>query len=311
MTTRVLPPPPQETRRAHPEPAAAVPRARPVISPARGRRPLSFGRGPLALSLLLHAAAFGVILLLRFGPSLPELERVTTSERVEYVDLTWPTGAPGDGAGAESSPSVTPPAAADATGPRRQPDAAPLAFPRRVPNGIPAPGSAPASGAVGERGVGGTASPGAGGVGERLRPGFRDSRLYVAPGTVVAPEKTNQQKYMEHLTARIEASNDSVEAGARTPNTDWTVSDANGGKWGLSEKGLHLGSVTIPNALIPKPGATGTNQKREEARTEQQQRDEIRRQEEDRARREAREESIRAARERANAERQSRAGATN
>lgn len=151
----------------------------------------------------------------------------------------------------------------------------------------------------------------AGGVSERLQPGFRDPRLYVAPGDLPAPEQTNQQRYMEHLDARIRASNDSAGVANRGPNTDWTVRDGSGRRWGLSEDGLHLGPVTIPKELVPRPTATGTNQKREQAEREQQQRTEIQRQEDERARREAREAAIRATRERAEEERRSKAGGGN
>ena len=274
----------------------------------RGRRAFSLERGPLAASLLVHAAAAAVIvLLLSFGPTVVPVERVATSERVEYIDLEWPSGVAGDGAGIESSPASETASTSDQPAPRRQPDAGPLAFPRGVPSGIPAPGTS----AVGTGAAGGTDDGRAGGVGERLRPGFRDSRLYVAPNSLPKAEQSNQARYMEHLDARIQASNDSVAAGAHTPNTDWTVKDGSGRRWGLSEEGLHLGPVTIPSALIPKPGATGTNQKREEAEREQRERDEIRRQEDDRARRQGQEEAIREARERAEAERQGRAGGDN
>ncbi|MBW3629689.1 MAG: hypothetical protein KY464_10370 [Gemmatimonadetes bacterium] len=300
MTPQVLAPPPRETDPATLVPAAPARWDRPVISPPRKRAAISIGRGPLVASLLLHGAGLALmLLLLRFGPPAAP-ERVAVSEQVEYIDLSWPVGVPGDGASAESAPDPLPPVPGDQPAASRQRNAGPLVFPGRVPNGI----SAPASGGVGPGVAGGSAEPSVGGLGDRLRPGFRDSRLYVSPDAIrPVAEKTNQQKYMEHLTARIEASNDSVAGAARTPDTDWTVKDGSGRRWGLSEKGLHLGSLTVPSALIPKPAATGSNQKREEARTEQQQRDEIRRQEEERARREAREESIREARERADARR--------
>ena len=135
-------------------------------------------------------------------------------------------------------------------------------------------------------------------MGERLRPGFSDPRLYVGPEGLPRAEKSNHQKYMDHLDARIQASNDSMYAATPRPDTDWTFKDRSGKKWGLSEKGLHLGGVTVPKELIPRPRPTGTNADLEKARDEQRQRDEIRRQEEDRERRKAREESAKAARER-------------
>src|SRR5215218_156887 len=130
MTTQVLAPPPPETRRGDPVPAAPVRRSRPVISSPRPRRGLSIGRGPLAVSLLLHVGALAVMLfLLRFGPNLERPDRVAATESVEYIDLAWPVGVPGDGAGVESSPAATTEAQDDQPAPRRQPDAGPLVFP--------------------------------------------------------------------------------------------------------------------------------------------------------------------------------------
>lgn len=124
---------------------------------------------------------------------------------------------------------------------------------------------------------------------EALRPGYRDPRLYVNPRELrLEAEESPEIAYREHLRARFHALNDSLYAD-QGPNTDWTTRDAKGRRWGVSEEGVHLGGVTIPRALIPLPGATGTNQTLDEARERNRQRDEIRRQEDERAAREARE----------------------
>jgi hypothetical protein len=115
-------------------------------------------------------------------------------------------------------------------------------------------------------------------------------------------EKSNQQKYMEHLSARIQASNDSV-AGTTRKRPDWTFKDARGRQWGVNDKGVHLGPVTIPKALIPNARSSGTNKEVEAAREVAKQREEIDRQETDRARRAAQAEAIRTAREHADEER--------
>src|SRR5690606_15748281 len=123
------------------------------------------------------------------------------------------------------------------------------------------------------------------------RPGFRDPRLYVDPAVEALKRtdtRSNHERYMEHLTARIQASNDSAGVASRAPDTDWTVRDGSGRRWGLSEEGLHLGPLTTPPQLVPRPGATGDNASIEAEREERRQREEIERQEADRAVREAR-----------------------
>jgi hypothetical protein len=303
MSTPGLAPPPPEIRRPSAAPATPAPsRRRPVITPPRVRPVVEFGRLPVAISALVHLVVFSVLaVVIRFGPGvLPERPVGSTGEAVEYIDLAWPVGTPGDGAGLESSPDAGPPELSpDPTQPGRLRDAAPLLFPGGVTSGIPAP--AP-TGAVGTGGGGGAAPAGPGGVGDRLRPGFRDPRLYVDQATEslkTTDTRSQHEIYMEHLTERIRASNDSMGIANREPNTDWTLRDGQGRRWGLSEDGLHLGPLTVPKELVPRPTATGDNRSLEAQREQQRQREEIQRQEDARARRAAQEEAARRNRERA------------
>ena len=134
-------------------------------------------------------------------------------------------------------------------------------------------------------------------VGESLRPGYRDGRLYVDPRELrVEQAPARHAEYMAHLQARIDALNDSTYGGG--PNTDWTRTDSEGRRWGVSPAGVHLGNITVPRWLLPIPGPTGTNQDMEEDRERARQRGEIIRQEEERAREQARERSRKAAEER-------------
>jgi hypothetical protein len=124
-------------------------------------------------------------------------------------------------------------------------------------------------------------------VREGLRTGPRDARLWVNPREVPLPEQSDRERYQAHIQARIDAINDSIRGDAERARraTDWTVRDGEGRRWGLSPEGLHLGGVTIPPQLVPRPAPTGDNQSLERQREEQRQRDEIRRQEEARDRR--------------------------
>jgi hypothetical protein len=139
--------------------------------------------------------------------------------------------------------------------------------------------------------------------GDALRPGLRDSRLYVNPRNRFPElERTEHERYMEHLQARIDAVNDSMNvAAARERRTaDWTVTDGSGNTWGVSSQGLHLGGITVPRELLPLPAPTGDNQSLEAERERQRQRDEIQRQGEASDRRSTQNERRDAVRERAN-----------
>lgn len=140
---------------------------------------------------------------------------------------------------------------------------------------------------------------GAGAAAAALRPGYRDGRLYVESPLLPDLEKTPEQRYAEHLSARMEAVRDSInmEASRADLTPDWVHTDASGNRWGLSDEGLHLGPITIPRSLVPSPRSTGDTRTQQDALERQRQREEIERQEADRARRATQQERNRAAEE--------------
>jgi hypothetical protein len=324
MSSPILAPPPREILPEDHAPVV-VRRARPVLSPARPAP--RTGRGPIGLSLLVHLVVVSALfLLLRLGPALgpggaPGEAPGPTAE-VEYIDLDFPTA----GSSPTGIPAAPPPAAASAPAtsagsvvrPRR-PEEEPLRFPR-MPSGGPAeaPSGAmqPGAGAVGaeaggaaggDAGESGGQAGGGGSVSDRLRPGYRDPRLYVDQKIEQLKEvdtRSDIQKYRERLQAAIQASNDSAWAQGSHPNTDWTKTDRNGRKWGVDEKGVYLGGIRIPKALVPTPRATGTNKELEAERQRQKQHDEIQRQEDAAARKKAQDEAIKETRARKEAERE-------
>ena len=82
---------------------------------------------------------------------------------------------------------------------------------------------------------------------ERLRPGYNDRRLWSAlPDAIV--RLSGQQLAQLELDMAIAAIADSVsvltEAGRRA--TDWTYTDDQGRRWGVSPGQIHLGGITIP-----------------------------------------------------------------
>jgi hypothetical protein len=113
---------------------------------------------------------------------------------------------------------------------------------------VPVPGPGSAQPSAGDAGPAPSAEPGSPG----LRAGPRDPRLWVAPRDLPQPPAlTEHERYMLHLRARLDAVNDSMGMGQ--PNTDWTTTDGQGRRWGLSPAGVHLGGVTIPAQAIPLP----------------------------------------------------------
>lgn len=82
---------------------------------------------------------------------------------------------------------------------------------------------------------------------ERLRAVIVDPRLLDAlePGPI---EPTPQEALELRILAAIEAMNDSATAEAARARAalDWTHTDEDGGKWGVTPGRLHLGDITIP-----------------------------------------------------------------
>jgi hypothetical protein len=86
---------------------------------------------------------------------------------------------------------------------------------------------------------------------ERLRPGLVDPRLWERAGAPPEPEKSELDMARERVYARIEALNDSLAAEGELARraTDWTFTDKDGKKWGVSSghpPKAHLGGVTLP-----------------------------------------------------------------
>jgi hypothetical protein len=238
----------------------------------------------LAVSLLVH------LLLLLLSPLLVEVG-APPSEGAEIAAES----APAFGMQAmvvvpsENAPEIPEVVETPAEVPRFQAQPPPRPVPPQ-PGATPGP-TAPAPGPQ-------TPAAGApeGSSRDALRPGFRDPRLYVAPQQFPELQKTEHERYMEHLQARIDAVNDSMRVAANRERrtSDWTVTDGSGNRWGLSPDGLHLGGMTVPRELLPLPAATGDNQSLEADRERQRQRDEIQRQEDDRERRRIQQERTRA-----------------
>lgn len=82
---------------------------------------------------------------------------------------------------------------------------------------------------------------------EALRVRSADPRLW-RPAEPSARDLTEEELLILELTGLLEALNDSLRAlgEAERALTDWTVTDENGDRWGVTPGKLHLGKLTLP-----------------------------------------------------------------
>ncbi|MGE0161215.1 MAG: hypothetical protein AB7T31_17605 [Gemmatimonadales bacterium] len=82
---------------------------------------------------------------------------------------------------------------------------------------------------------------------ERLQPGFSDPRIW---GPLPEQYRTLSPEQREEISiaTRFQAWNDSIAAAAAAEAAmrDWTFTDGDGDRWGVSDGQLHLGGLTLP-----------------------------------------------------------------
>ncbi|HEX6588530.1 MAG TPA: hypothetical protein VF039_05860 [Longimicrobiales bacterium] len=242
-------PGPAEDGAPAPRPAG---RALHFVPPAHGRGARDRRLG-VALSIALHALLL-VVLITTDVVRVPDLASLLEEpvggdggEAVVYLPID---GFPAPRTSATPAPVDAPTAAP-----------APVVRTPAPVRGIPA---APVTPAPAERAgypvaVGGGAGAGAGAGGggatsgverfnravEALRPRGLDPRLQ--PGSADAL-RTDHERAALRAYARIRALNDSIlaEMAAGQRALDWTWTDEQGRRWGISPGQLHLGDITIP-----------------------------------------------------------------
>lgn len=96
---------------------------------------------------------------------------------------------------------------------------------------------------------------------ERLRPQQGDRRLW-SPLDPALTELTDAERAALELAGRLEEWNDSVLAArdADARYRDWTYTDGEGRRWGVSPGRVHLGDITLPMGF-----ELGSPQQREES----------------------------------------------
>jgi hypothetical protein len=126
----------------------------------------------------------------------------------------------------------------------------------------PAGGAEPSGGGPGE-GIGAPRT-----AAERLRPAEKDPRLwFILPEEIVGLSPEQRMELEMALAIRaMEDSTAAVEAMARG-FTDWTYTDEQGRRWGISPGQLHLGDITIPLpfGFVPRPNTMAARRFGEDA----------------------------------------------
>lgn len=94
-------------------------------------------------------------------------------------------------------------------------------------------------------------------VAERIMPRPGDPRLFAPSERPLPLPATPEEIARARLAAAVGALADSMMSDAERAARalDWTVEDGNGGKWGVSPRKLHLGSVTLPLPFAFAPSA--------------------------------------------------------
>ena len=192
------------------------------------------------VSLALHV--FLALVLVRFLVSPNAFSKIfgdaespsVPAERIGFLSLPMATGNPVEGrSGGDGRPASEAP-------PRR------LIAPTAIPTSIPEI----ATGAVTRAEEGTGPLVGGGGPTRGIRPRYSDPRLWQAPGDIVAAPKSATQRLDSVIATIIQPFNDSmaIASGQRKPG-DWTF-EKGGKTYGIDQKYIRLGKVSIPTALL-------------------------------------------------------------
>lgn len=213
---------------------------------------------PRAAALAVGAhlvAGFLLVQVITFGHGMPAWLRFGNPERATEERLTYVT----------PREVVTPPPALRQV-PRRVDQQQPTT---NVPNTAPVvgtPSAPPTPISPRDTGSGGKAGNGIGALDPNVRgvrPGYTDERVWRGDvgnggdGGGGASRRGNRADNLDSIMANaIFGAADSLDSIARAQGRygrqpgDWTKTTKNGDKWGWDQKGIRLGKVTIPNALL-------------------------------------------------------------
>lgn len=132
--------------------------------------------------------------------------------------------------------------------PRTTERAAPLVAPSGIPSTIPQPARRSAAAPGGGTGpVVGNGGPEVG-----VTPSYSDPRIWLPPGAVIGPTRTQSQRLDSVLVAHLQPYIDSLQQLADHPGKapgDWTFGSGSG-KWGIDPKHIYIGGHSIPTAIL-------------------------------------------------------------
>lgn len=232
------------------------PRARPALR-GRARAGGEAERAPrstraFAVSVGVHVVVgVAVLQLLTFGHGLyrfldPFRTQDPVTERLTYIE-----------------PKAATPAEPVVPAVRRAPPAAATAVTTGPVLGAPPVGGRPLGSIAPDTASGaptGSVTTGVGALDPRLagaKPGYADGRVWAAPGAIERGRGRDGAERLDSVIATVlTQATDSLDSIARANGAygrapgDWTRRDKNGDKWGWDNKGIRLGKVVIPNALL-------------------------------------------------------------
>lgn len=206
-----------------PPPKPATPRRDPPRIHRRPRDPQWILPVALGISALIHVVVFGVLRFsLTYDLAPPTIRPASAPAGTEIVQIV-----PVEDAGEAERPI-----------PEREEPVVPQQAPI-VTTPIPVPERAEATA---------SRTTDVPPIADRIRTRDVDPRLWAEPEKALPPIPSDAEIARGRLYARLGAWNDSVmiAAEAAANATDWTTTDANGDKWGVSPGKLHLGKLTLP-----------------------------------------------------------------
>lgn len=211
-------------------------------------------RTSIAISIAVHVVVIAALATITFKipeifyPAPVPIEPVT----IRYVPVKPAPSAPAQAGGGGAQRS------------RRQLETtvlAPTSIPAAPPVAAP-PAAVPSTDVK----VGNANRRADGGAGVGVTVGIPDSRIALDPGNVGRLPLSAAQRADSALSAIYEQYLDSVRVLQANPGRapgDWSWGGKNGDKWGWDQNGIHIGGITIPNAVLAalplNMGPSGSN----------------------------------------------------
>jgi hypothetical protein len=218
-------------------------RRRAISTPGERADPARRGPWTVAASVAIHVVAIAVLVRVAIVPlhwldtgPPPGAQQV----HVDYVRVHADSGARRKAGGndrAVTSKAVP----AQIAAPPDVPSALPPAPAKKTEPAAPA---SPADGGTG-------AVVDGGGLTRGVTPQFIDPRIWAPTEPAPVKPKTSTERLDSAIASRVHHIEDSLTAlGPQRAGGDWTVKGKDGKQYGIDQKYIHLGSFSIPTALL-------------------------------------------------------------